>query len=225
MNIALFGDHQDEIRPLLTRYRLNAVAEEPKVVIAYGGDGTLLRSEAAFPGIPKLPIKRSTLCTLCAPFSVDDALERLSQGEYTVRNQSKLEVRVQKERLVALNEVVIRNHNPRHALRFSLSISGHTFDMLIGDGVVIATSLGATGYFQSITKTSFVSGVGVAFNNLTTSVSPLVIPEDAFTATLSVRRGPALVYVDNLPQEVVLRDGEEVFVSRAEEKARIVVFT
>lgn len=42
------------------------------------------------------------------------------------------------------------------------------FDRLIGDGVLVATPFGSTGYYRSITGGTFSSGLGVAFNNVHT---------------------------------------------------------
>ncbi|MEK7613958.1 MAG: hypothetical protein AAB439_03750 [Patescibacteria group bacterium] len=224
MNIALFGEQVETLRSDVERAGFRVVNENPDVVISFGGDGTFLRSEARFPTVPKLLIKNSATCTLCTTLPLDHVLKRLSEKAYTVRTILKLQVETAGVVWYALNDVVVRNKNPRHAVRFSLHTNTQTFSNIIGDGVVVATALGATGYFQSITRKTFESGIGVAFNNTAEHLAPLFLPEQETSLTVEIHRGPALVYVDNFEGEAVIHDGEKVLITLSEKPAHLLVF-
>jgi len=225
MKLALFGKDIESVTPDIERLGFEVVSSEPDMVITFGGDGTLLKSEAAFPGIPKVLIKRSPTCRLCVELPLDDVLSRIKWGDYSVHEIPKLEIRIENKKWRALNDVVIRNANPRHAIRFDVRVGRHIRRGIIGDGVVIATSLGSTGYFHSITGETFNSGVGVAFNNPASGkMEPIVTSEKDFSLSLDITRGPALAYADNQDDEVVLSDGESIEVGISNEYAQVLTF-
>lgn len=225
MRVVLFGDSTQELEKDAEASGLTVVHDNPDAVVSYGGDGTFLRSEAAYPGVPKISIRKSEHCSFCTVFPPREVFLRLAQGSFLVTPFKKLEVRVHHERFLAVNEVVVRNRNPRHALRFSVVVPGGHYDHVRGDGVVFATALGATGYFKSITKKDFSHGVGLAFNNSATDIPHGLYPELNFFSTVSIIRGPGMVYVDNAPHEVEIGDGDSVTVSISPETTNLIRFS
>jgi len=74
----------------------------------------------------------------------------------------------------ALNEISLHHASPTLATVFVPRIRdrGETvgFERVVGDGILVATPFGSTGYYRSITGGQFTDGLGVAFNNVHTPV-------------------------------------------------------
>ncbi len=111
----------------------------PDIVISYGGDGTLLHAERRYPGVPKLQLRNSATCKKCHDHPLERALVLVREGRFRVETLVKLEAvvklrtdrkrraSVRSERLVALNDVILRNKNLAKAIRFSFSLDDGGF--------------------------------------------------------------------------------------------------
>jgi NAD kinase len=127
----------------------------------------------------------------------------------------KLETQAKGKRLVGLNEIQIHLKLPIYAVRFSFSVDGKEYDDLIGDGVIVATSFGSTGYYKATGGESFEKGIGVSFNNLHNSkVRSFVVPEDS-VINLTVTRGPALLLADNNENFIELNAGNSASIRKS----------
>jgi NAD+ kinase len=136
--------------------------DKPDFMITIGGDGTFLLAERRFPGIPKLLIRDSFVCFKCHDEPVARMLEIIKSGTWRIEEIPKLKVSLDGTAPTATNDIVIRNADPRHALRFRLRVDDEPVDdVLIGDGVVVATPFGSTGYFHSVTGRTFATGIGI----------------------------------------------------------------
>lgn len=193
----------------------------PDVVLCYGGDGTLLHAERLFPGVPKLAVRESGVGYHCQEVGLARALERLRAGQACrVLHRKVLAVAGGQVR-EGLNDVVLRNALPTEAIRFRITINdGAPSAELIGDGVVVATPFGATGYFYSITKQTFHEGLGLAFNNVTQDVAPLFLSQSARIGIL-LTRGSAVLTSDNDRQAVTVREGEQILVGCSPDSAQL----
>jgi len=196
--------------------------KNPDVIICVGGDGTFLFAERVFPGVPKLLVRGSKICKMCQWDSLDDVLSRLQVGRVEVEKKFKLEVKVKGKSLLGINDIAVRNKFPIHAIRFMLRVNKKQVgDVFIGDGVVLSTSFGSGGYFYSITKSRFGSGVGLAFNNLTVEHDHLLLDDDD-VVELELVRGTALVSADNNPKMVEIKKGNKIKIKLSKKFARIV---
>ena len=92
---------------------------------------------------------------------------------------------------------------------------------MIGDGVVVATPFGSTGYYRSITDSYFETGIGLAFNNSTEQADHVVLSEQR-NIEITITRGPAQVYSDNQDEVVTIIEGEKVSIQKSKSLARIV---
>ena len=118
----------------------------------------------------------------------------------------KLETKFENEKLVGLNEIQIRAKLPIHAIRFSVFVDGREFDNLIGDGVIVATPFGSTGYYRSTGGRKFNRGIGISFNNLhNKKIKSFVVPESSLVR-VKVNRGPTWVLADNYEKFFELED-------------------
>jgi len=132
----------------------------PRIVISYGGDGTCLESELKYPGIPKLFLKHDSDCKGCKSHDFSKIFEALENRDYRIIKTIKIEGRIKGKKFIALNDINF-NYRPPRALRFQVKVGSRMVNSTnIGDGVVIATPFGSTGYFKSITRGRFKKGIG-----------------------------------------------------------------
>ncbi len=217
MKLLLTGKNAKDLEPLLKNLGFEVITSNEDVVISYGGDGTLLAAEKLYPGIPKLPIRDSLICQKCANHDEKFLLQHLLEEKLELKEYKKLETTVLYKTLTALNDFVIRNANPIHAIRFRTSSHDK---LLIGDGIVLTTPFGSTGYFKSITGETFDQGWGLAFNNTTEKLPPLYL-EDEDIVTFKLIRGKATLSYDNNPDIFTVDEGSELQFKLSEKTAKI----
>jgi NAD+ kinase len=196
----------------------------PDFIISYGGDGTVLFCERMKAEIPKLVIKKSKICRKCdyTMKELTPILQRIQKEEYTILKEMKLEAQVNNDVLVALNEIQVRAKLPIHALRFSFSVEEKKYNDIIGDGVVVATPFGSTGYYKSTGGRQFESNIGVSFNNLNNkTIQSLVIPENSIIR-ITNQRGPGWVVADNNEKFIEVTDGDVCTIRKAKSEAQFI---
>ena len=129
--------------------------DNPDMVIAVGGDGTLLRAVHHYMNnidkISFVGVNSGTLGFLM-PFSVNDLEKVLENKEFKVETHSLLKCVVKKgdeERsLYSVNE--FRFENPFHTLIADVYINGDHLETFRGNGLAIASSLGSSAYNKSL---------------------------------------------------------------------------
>ena len=134
------------------------------LVITLGGDGTLLRAArlVAHREIPILGLSYGHLGFLTAASPEDrDVLAVVSDalaGELHVSRRATLDCTVvyrmddgseREESAFALNDVALTRGPLSDMVSFDITVSGHHIDKLRGDGVVVSTATGSTGYALS----------------------------------------------------------------------------
>lgn len=224
MKFAIFSLNTSLVRAYRNIIKKNFVYDEmhPDIVISLGGDGTFLMAERRYPGTPKLLIRNSNICNKCDWDSLSPILDKLKRKEFRIEEHAKLQAEIHGEKRLCVNDFVIRNKMPIHAIRFLLFVNGKQLDAeLIGDGAVVATPFGSTAYYYSITKRKFEKGIGIAFNNLSKEIEHKVIDEHS-TIEIDITRGDATFSYDNDPTLIILRTGDKVRIKKVHEAARIV---
>lgn len=216
MKVLLFGKASKNIEELVKSLGFEIMESNPEAIISYGGDGTLLSAERQFPGIPKLPIRNSQICNKCADHEDKVVLEKLKIGNLKPKEYKKLETEILYKKIYALNDFVVRNSNPTHTIRFKINRGG----LLIGDGIVISTPFGSTGYFKSITQQKFKEGFGVAFNNITEKTDPLFLKDEG-SVIFNLIRGKATLSFDNSPDIFNIDEGSELIFKLSDQVAKI----
>lgn len=152
------------------------------LVLGAGGDGTYLRAArlAARAGIPVLGVNFGRLGFL-SENTVDTTLDALAKGDWTVKERVMLRASAGVGEYIALNEVVARRTGPA-MLGVKVSVNGRELPVYWGDGLMVATSAGSTGYNLSVggpivlpsSKVFIIAPI--APHNL--NVRPLVVPND-----------------------------------------------
>ncbi len=198
-------------------------SEDPDFVVSFGGDGTFLVSERQYPGIPKLIVRKgSSVCDKCAKGDIYHLISKILKEDYTLEEHLKIEAVFHDRILTATNDVVFRNKWPTHAVRFRVWVDQKQVgNVIIGDGVVVSTPIGSTGYHESITRKSFEKGIGLAFNNTTRKYRHRVIDEQS-EVEIELVRGNAVVAVDNNPEIIDVFEEERILVRKSQQKIRII---
>jgi len=211
-----------KIKGVLVGESFKVVEGNPDFIVCYGGDGTVLFSERNFPEVPKLIIKTSRVCRKCdyTPDDLKELLSNIKEGNYCLHKKMKLETEAKGRKLVGLNEIQIHPKLPIHAVRFSLSVDGKEYEDLIGDGVIVATSFGSTGYYEATGGKRFMKGIGISFNNMHNSnMKSFVVPEDSIVKIV-ISRGPAWLLADNNNNFIELRAKDTVKIRKSSSGAK-----
>jgi NAD+ kinase len=135
-----------------------AFATRADLIIAIGGDGTLLYAARLVAGhdVPLLGINRGRLgfLTDVSPNSMIEDMDIVLSGRYSEDRRSLLAARLERRdaapvTALALNDVVVNKFETGRTMDFETSINGRFVNSHSGDGMVIATATGSTAYALS----------------------------------------------------------------------------
>lgn len=232
MPVALFGPETDDIRPVVERSGAFRIVEDaPELVICYGGDGTLLSAEHAWPGIPKVPVRNSRWGNRLIGKPIEDVIERLARGALHRNEFIKLDCTVRGDGKVshcppAMNEYNVHMGRVNSAVRFECWLNDQPVEEgeeIIGDGFVVSTPFGSTAYFKQITRGMFYTGLGVAFKLTNEHMNHFILPED-IVVRARITRGPAVLALDNCDEFFELREGYELEIKKSASVAVILTW-
>ncbi len=201
-----------------------SLSKTPDYVIAAGGDGTVLLSERMFQGVPKLVLRDKSICNNCMTGvdHITHAFSEFEKGNFSVREEMMLEAKWNGKRLLALNEIQVRNKNPVEAIRFMIALNGKPTED-IGDGLIVSTPYGSSGYYFSSTGEKFSQGIGVAFNNSHKRNKNIVIDENS-EVEMVVTRGSGVVCYDNDQKHIfTIKENQKITIRKAKEKAKFIL--
>ena len=131
------------------------IIDKSDLVIAIGGDGTLLSSARNFGihGIPILGINLGNLgfLTDIAPSSITTDLKKVVNGDFIEDKRIFLEAKLDGEKTTykALNEIVLHSGSIAQMIEYDLFIDGDFVYRQRADGLIISTSTGSTAYSLS----------------------------------------------------------------------------
>lgn len=142
----------------LRRVSERELAERADLVIAIGGDGTLLYAAGlvARRGTPLLGINRGRLgfLTDVLPQDMIASVAAALEGRCLVDRRPLLGARIHRRdgsclESIALNDVVLQKWQTGRTIDFETWIGGHYVNTHSGDGLIIATATGSTAYALS----------------------------------------------------------------------------
>jgi NAD+ kinase len=134
---------------------LEKIGESAEVVVALGGDGTLIRAARALAGsdTPILGVNLGSLgfLTECYREELTPALDKLDEGNYKIENRRMIEAHVSGDcmpamKLRALNDVVIDRGIVSRVIDLALYIEDEHVGSFIADGLIVSTPTGSTAY-------------------------------------------------------------------------------
>ena len=132
------------------------------LVVSLGGDGTLLRAAriVGYSEIPLVGISYGHLgfLTTAGPDNLVGVVADALAGELHVSRRATLDVEADFERSdgsgysvrsFCLNDLVVSRGGQGDMVEFDVSVSGNHIDRLRGDGFIVSTATGSTGYSLS----------------------------------------------------------------------------
>src|SRR5579859_3946733 len=135
-----------------------AFAARADLIVAIGGDGTLLYAARLVAGdtVPLLGINRGRLgfLTDVSPHGMLEDVDSVLAGRYSEDRRSLLSARLESSdgrsvSALGLNDVVVNKWETGRTMDFETSINGRYVNSHGGDGIVIATATGSTAYALS----------------------------------------------------------------------------
>jgi len=204
--------------------------EQYDLAISIGGDGNMMKTvtNLSARGIPTLGVNAGDVGFLT---SVEaeywQTIEtRLRMGQYEVESRLGLKLIGINQTLEPIaNEVVVRHTTS--VAKYRIEIAGQVFyQELMGDGVLVSTATGSTGYNTSAGGPILLPGSGnvvvTPLNPMSLSTRPIVSQELSegkdivVTLVESKRDEPVLVIADGRQLEIGLAVGESAVIQKYE---------
>ncbi|MDK2868331.1 MAG: kinase [Clostridiales bacterium] len=145
---------RDRLIDLLKNDQKEIVKNNPDVIVVIGGDGTMLSAIRKYRHLKKpfVGIDTGTLgfLTTIMPDHLEKIYEVLDSKNYRVNHYPLLSVRVRTVHGdyfndLAFNEILIKHDEPR-LMEAKIYLDGSPFNYFTGDGLIVSTPMGATGY-------------------------------------------------------------------------------
>ena len=204
--------------------------ERSDVVVVMGGDGTILRAARLVrsTATPILGVSLGRLAFLAgvAPEELEEGLGRLTAGEFDVEDRMALEAEVGKETAFALNEIVIEKGVLARMVQVKTWISDARVSSYFGNGLIVATPTGSTGYSLSaggpVLHPSVEALIITPICPHSLSLRPMVIPEDQSITVQVVAEHTDIAVTADGQTVTPLRPEQRVVVKRAPRPVRFV---
>ncbi|MBV8602280.1 MAG: NAD(+)/NADH kinase [Candidatus Eremiobacteraeota bacterium] len=208
----------------------DAKVGDAELLIAIGGDGTLLRAaRVGYPDdVPLLGVNTGRLGFLTELEGDEDVragLEELLCGNMVIEERAALEAELGSgSRFVALNDVVVHKRDAARIVTFGLELDGEHVANLPADGIVVATPTGSTAYFLSAGGPIIsprVDAFGIAgLLPHTLFARPLIVPTNStIRITVDIESVSANLEADG-EKVTNLSPGETVIIRRAPKPVR-----
>ncbi len=145
------NDDAKSARDELCKKYKNYDIDEANLIIALGGDGTLLEAIHKFGDMGKAfyGMNKGSVGFLLNPYHVNGLIERAKKANNVILHPLKMSVLTycgKKIEAIAYNEVSLLRQT-RQAAKISISIDGvERLDELVCDGVLVSTPAGSTAY-------------------------------------------------------------------------------
>jgi NAD+ kinase len=179
------------------------------LVVALGGDGTILRTLAKLLGteVPVIGVNFGRVGFLASivPADLERDLTRVLAGDYATIELPTLQVEMNGDRHVAVNDIVATSATLGRMIELEWSVGGEDLGIVPCDGMICATPSGSTAYNLS-------NGGPVLVRGLDALAVTFIAPHSLHARPLVVPRG-LTVGVRNATSDVgaaVLVDGHQV---------------
>lgn len=230
-------DAQEGIR----KVRAEDIPPGTECILVLGGDGTLIRAarDTVAGGIPLIGVNMGTLGYLCELEidHIEEALDLMMHDQYML--EKRMMIRGQKETqqesagenrvFRALNDIVIHRTGSLSLIRLNVYVNGQYLHTFQGDGMILSTPTGSTGYNMSAggpivdPKAQLLLLTPVNSHTLTQK-SIVIDPQDEIVVEMESWRRPQEEKVEvsyDGDHGCWLGVGERIRVRRAEENVKI----
>ncbi len=207
------------------------IAQNTDLVIAIGGDGTLLSAarKYGFKGIPILGINLGSVgfLTDIAPRDLTQKLKEIFSGKFMLGERSFLSTIVNDKgtEYISLNEVVVHSSSIAQLIEYELYIDDSFVYRQKADGLLISTPTGSTGY--SLSGNGPIIDPNVKAINLTPmfphslNTRPLIVDEEKRIKIIVCDRGEIGISFDSHDIKN-LKPGDVVSIKIAKPKLKLV---
>ena len=228
----------DEVREIFAAHRIEvalidpAAAGDPQIdlVIAMGGDGTVLKALDTFPTVPTMAINYGTVGFLTAGdrSELRHIVSLLVEGKYVVSDRLALECSYHGKTRRVINEVIVRVYN--RFLHADVYVDETKIRTIKGDGVVVGTPTGSTGFLLATGAPIVMPDVrcmvldGVNEHNFTSRA--LILPPES-RIRLNIRdetREPSIYLTLDGHQLGSLSPGDDLQVTQSSRSAKLIYF-
>lgn len=208
-------------------------------MIVLGGDGTVLQAarDIREQHIPLIGVNLGTLgyMTEVEPSRLEEALDRLMAGDYTVESRMMLNGRIyfkdgHVQESWALNDIVISRCGSLQIIKYNILVNGQFLNDYSADGVILTTPTGSTGYNLSAggpivePKARLITLTPICSHTLNQR-SIILSPEDVIDIEIPQgREGREQVVEVNFDgnHAVTVRTGDRIRIVRSEKTADII---
>ena len=215
-------------RGISSEGRETGMAECLDLIIALGGDGTVLRAArlSLSCGVPVLPVAlgRLNFMSELEPETLYAGLETLLAGGGWYDERALLAAKVHRSgeqpfEVTALNEVLVARGEVNRVMAIDVEIYHALLTTYHADGVIVATATGSTAYAMAAggpimdPRSRALALVPIAAH--LTNIPSLVLDEDA-EVTLTVRSRHVAAFAPDGRDTIALHEGDVVEVRRAQ---------
>lgn len=211
-----------------------ADAGDADVIVALGGDGTILETVRDWPGKPVAGFNIGSLGYLASVERRDfgKALAMLAKGRYSISERTVLECSSGTASARALNDVAMMRERSGHAVTIDVAVDGRRAATYFADGIIIATPTGSTAYSLSaggpVLMPDSASFVITPLNPHALAVRPVVVGDNVEISAVPRRRadgrGAAIaVYADGR-DAMALEPDAVLSIRKSETRAQLVEF-
>ncbi|SEF52212.1 NAD+ kinase [Eubacterium ruminantium] len=128
----------------------NELIEGTDAMIVLGGDGTVLRAVHVTKdyNIPMIGVNLGTVGFLAEVevWRMNDMVKKLMSGEYKTEEKMMLKGRIGDNTYTALNDMVVYRTGKLQVVAVKIFVNGEFLETYTGDGVIVSTPTGSTGY-------------------------------------------------------------------------------
>lgn len=127
--------------------------EAPDVVVAIGGDGTMLgaASRAIAEKVPVCGVNVGRVGYLAEfePSEIPDLVNSLANGTFTIHDRGTIDVSLDGRTITAVNDVVVEKSVSQRIIEIGVKIDGQPLATYRADGIIVASANGSTAYSLS----------------------------------------------------------------------------
>lgn len=224
---------------VLNSYEMNKYRFQGKLdlLIVLGGDGTLLGVARDINGKYDVPILGVNIGNLGFLSSIEiqdfsEALKKIKNGQYIIQNRILLECTMlnqdDNDKGKALNDVVIARGTLSRMAKFEVFIDNKLYYRFKGDGLIVSTPTGSTGY-------SFSAGGPFIYPDVDVIILTPICPHTRGMQPIVLKSSSEiLIKAENYNGEIYLTfDGQEakqindntsIIIKKAKQIAKILLF-
>lgn len=224
---------------VLNSYEMNKYRFQDKLdlLIVLGGDGTLLGVARDINGKYDVPILGVNIGNLGFLSSIEiqdfsEALKKIKNGQYIIQNRILLECTMlnqdDNDKGKALNDVVIARGTLSRMAKFEVFIDNKLYYRFKGDGLIVSTPTGSTGY-------SFSAGGPFIYPDVDVIILTPICPHTRGMQPIVLKSSSEIfIKAENYNGEIYLTfDGQEakqindntsIIIKKAKQIAKILLF-